>query len=53
MLMAETELRGVLPYLISPVTDTGEINAIDFPAGREIKNAVVRAVEEDRTSFGA
>jgi len=25
--MAETELRGVLPYLISPVTDTGEINA--------------------------
>jgi 4-hydroxy-tetrahydrodipicolinate synthase len=27
MLMAETELRGVLPYLISPVTDTGEINA--------------------------
>jgi len=25
--MAETELRGVFPYLISPVTDTGEINA--------------------------
>jgi 4-hydroxy-tetrahydrodipicolinate synthase len=25
--MAVTELRGVLPYLISPVTDTGEISA--------------------------